>query len=51
MASLAALPVTQLFAAARDEEGSDGEGDGFDHSGGGGESQLEPDVHLLVCGL
>ena len=51
MSSLATLSVSQLFAAAGDEEGGDGEGDSFDHRGGGRESQLEPDVHLLVSGL
>ena len=51
MASLATLPVAQVLAGAGDEEGGDSEGDSFDHRGGGGESQLEPDVHLLVSGL
>ena len=51
MSSLATLPVSQVFAAAGDEEGGDGEGDSFDHRGGGREGQLEPDVHLLVSGL
>ena len=51
MSSLATLPVSQVFAAAGDEEGGHREGDSFDHRGGGRESQLEPDVHLLVSGL
>ena len=51
MASLATLPVAQVLAGAGDEEGGYGEGESFDHRGGGGESQLEPDVHLLVSGL
>ena len=51
MSGLATLPVSQVLAAAGDEEGGDGEGDSFDHRGGGRESQLEPDVHLLVSGL
>ena len=48
MTSFSTFSVSNVLAAAVDEEGSDGEGDRLDEGGGGRDLQLQPDVHLLV---